>query len=211
MKWIRCFLFGLLLMALPALAVVDEAIDTPANRRILTAVEQAYNRIRTLRAQFAQFNSQIKDDLQTGTLYLDRPGRMRLVYEKGSPLAFYAVDGYLIYHDKEAKEVSYFELSQTPVELILKEELKFDDPAFVVTDVQDVLDEYYVTAHKKDAKELGSLTLVIDKEKMTLKQWEILDMQGIKSTVALFDIDINIPVDKSLFMFHNPYQKEKSK
>ena len=200
-----------LIWSLSAGAVLDPGIDTPANRKILTRVEQAYNKIKTIKADFAQFNSKIKDDLQTGTLYMSRPGQMRLVYEKGSPLEFYAVGGYLIYHDKESKEVSYFELNQTPVEMILKKELKFNDPGFVVTDVQDVLDEYTVTAHKAGAPELGSLTIVIDKDKMTLKQWEVLDMQGIKSTVALFNTAVNIPVDKSLFVFHNPYQKEKTK
>lgn len=200
-------LFALILLtSLSSQATVDKSIDTPENRKILTAVEQAYNKMKTIQAQFAQFNSKIKDDLQTGTLYLSRPGQMRLVYEQGSPLEFYATNGYLIYHDKDAREVSYFELSQTPVELILKKELKFDDEAFIVTDVQDILDEYYVTAHKKDAKELGSLTLVIDKDTLQLKQWEVLDMQGIKSTVSLFDIKINIPIDKKLFLFQNPYQ-----
>ena len=207
----KLILILVLFWSMGAAAIVDKSIDTPENRKILTAVEKAYNKIKTIKANFAQFNSKIKDDLQTGTLYMSRPGKMRLVYEKGSPLEFYAVDGYLIYHDKDAKEVSAFELAQTPVELILKEKLLFDDPAFVVTEVRDELDEYYVTAHKKDAKELGSLTIVIDKESLTLKQWEVLDMQDVKSTVSLFDIKVNIPVDKSLFMFQNPYQKEKTK
>lgn len=202
-------LFILLGWTVSAGAVLAPDVDTAENRQILTRVEQAYNKIRTLRARFAQFNSKVKDDLQTGTLYLSRPGRLRLVYEKGSPLEFYAVNGYLIYHDKESKEVSYFELNQTPVELILKDQLHFNDPGFVVSDVQDVLDEYYVTAYKKDAKELGSLTLVIDKDTWQLKQWDVLDMQGVKSTVSLYDTHINVPVDKSVFIFHNPYQKEK--
>ncbi len=201
--WVVC---AVVLWATTAGAVIDDKIDTPQNRQILTQVETAYNKIKTLEARFAQFNSKVTDDLQTGTLYLTRPGQMRLVYEKGSPLEFYANGGYLIYHDKDAKEVSYFELSQTPVEMILQEKLQFNDPRFVVTDVQDVLDEYYVTAHKKDAKELGSLTLVIDKDSLQLKQWDILDMAGVKSTVSLFDTKINIPVDKKLFLFQNPYQ-----
>ena len=202
-------LFALLLLtSVSTHAVLDKTIDTSENRKILTTVEKAYNKMKTIQAQFAQFNSKMKDDLQTGVLYLSRPGQMRLVYEQGSPLEFYATNGYLIYHDKESKEVSYFELSQTPVEWILKKELKFDDPAFVVTDVRDILDEYYVTAHKKDAKELGSLTLVIDKENLQLKQWEILDIQGIKSTVSLFDIKVNVPVNKKLFTFKNPYANQ---
>lgn len=198
---------ALVLMPMAVFAEIDKKIDTPQNRAILTEVEKAYNNMRTLKAKFAQFNSKIKNDLQTGDIYIAKPGKMRLVYEKGSPLEFYANNGYFIYHDKDLKEVSYFELAQTPVELILKEKLSFTDPDFVVTDVQDVLDEYFVTAHKKGAKELGSITLVIDKDKMELKQWEVLDMQGIKSTVSLYSIEPNVRVDNKLFAFRNPYKK----
>lgn len=198
---------ALVLMPMAAMAEIDKKIDTPQNRAILTEVEKAYNGMRTLKAKFAQFNSKIKNDLQTGDIYIAKPGKMRLVYEKGSPLEFYANNGYFIYHDKDLKEVSYFELAQTPVELILKEKLSFTDPDFVVTGVQDVLDEYFVTAHKKGAKELGSITLVIDKDKMELKQWEVLDMQGVKSTVSLYGIEPNAPVDNKLFAFKNPYKK----
>lgn len=201
----KLFFIVCLFCSLPALSVVDPDIDTPTNRKILTQVENAYNKIKTIKADFAQFNSEVKDDLQTGTLYMSRPGQMRLVYEKGSPAEFYAINGYLIYHDKEAQEVSSLELNQTPVELILKKELKFSDPAFVVDEVSDSLDEYRVRAYKKDAKELGSLTIIIDKDTMQLKQYIVLDMQGIESTVSLFNTKVNIPVDKKLFMFSNPY------
>ncbi len=204
----KILLATILCFSLPAFADIDKKIDTPENREILKKVETAYNKIKTLKAEFAQFNSQTENDLQTGTLYMSRPGKMRLVYEKGSPLEFYAVNGYLIYHDKDLKEVSYFDLSQTPVNLILKKELKFSDPEFLVTNVQDILDEYKVTAVKKGAKELGSLTLTIDKEALLLKQWEIVDIQNIKSTVSLYNIKQNTPIDKKLFFFQNPYKKK---
>ncbi len=192
-------------------AIVQPDIDTPENRAILSRVEQVYNAIKTVQANFAQFNSKVKDDLQTGTFYLSKPGQMRLVYEKGSPLEFYATNGYLIYHDKELKEVSYFDLAQTPVEIILQKRVSFDDKEFRVTYVADVLDEYFVTVEKAEAPELGNITLVIDKETLSLKQWDVVDMQGIKSTVSLYNIKQNIPVDKSLFSFHNPYQKKGEK
>ncbi len=188
-------------------AVVDKDIDTPAKRAILNRVEKAYNQMRTLKAQFAQFNSKMKDDLQTGIIYLSKPGQMRLQYEKGSPLEFLATNGAFIYHDKDLEEVNYFDLDSTPVEWILRDQLKFDDDGFVVTKVQDILDEYTITAHKKDAKELGELTLIVDKETLQLKQWDVLDVQGIKSTVSLFDIKQNIPIDKKVFLFSNPYKE----
>lgn len=201
-------LLGVLMaLATPVSADIADDINTAENRAILKKVEQAYNDMRTVQANFAQFNSKVKDELQTGDFYLSKPGQMRLVYEKGSPLEFYALDGYLIYHDKQAQEVSYFELAQTPVNIILKDKIQFDDPEFLVIDVQDILDEYHVSVEKKGASELGNITLIIDKDAMMLKQWDVVDMQGIKSTVSLYNIEKNIPVDKTIFMFQNPYQK----
>ena len=205
----KILLLLLLIFTMPAGAVVDKKIDTPATRAILTKVEKAYNKMRTLKAQFAQFNSKMKDELHTGTIYISRPGQMRLVYEQGSPLEFVATRGTFIYHDKDLEEVNYFELSSTPVEWILRDKLVFDDEGFVVTDIQTILDEYFITAHKKDAKELGELTLVIDKDTLNLKQWDVLDMQGIKSTVSLFNIEQNIALDKNIFVFKNPYKTKK--
>ena len=207
----QILLTGAMFLMAPFVAFADihKSVDTPQNREILTKVENAYNSMKTIKAKFAQFNSKVKDDLQTGDLYLSKPGKMRLVYEKGSPLEFYAVDGFFIYHDKDLQEVSYFDLSQTPVALILKDKLSFKDPDFVVSDVQDVLDEYFVSAHKKDAEELGTLTLVIDKDTLELKQWDVVDMQGIKSTVSLYDITANKPIKNSMFNFVNPYKEDK--
>ena len=204
-------IWGAVALLIPSVAMADihKSVDTPENRAILTKVEKAYNSMKTIKAKFAQFNSKVKDDLQTGDLYLSKPGKMRLVYEKGSPLEFYATDGYFIYHDKDLQEVSFFDLAQTPVALILKDKLSFTDPDFVVSDVQDVLDEYFVSAYKKDAEELGTLTLVIDKDTLELKQWDVVDMQGVKSTVSLYDITANKPIKDSMFNFVNPYKEEK--
>ena len=204
-------IWGAVALLIPSVVMADihKSVDTPENRAILTKVEKAYNSMKTIKAKFAQFNSKVKDDLQTGDLYLSKPGKMRLVYDKGSPLEFYATDGYFIYHDKDLEEVSFFDLAQTPVALILKDKLSFTDPDFVVSDVQDVLDEYFVSAHKKDAEELGTLTLVIDKDTLELKQWDVVDMQGVKSTVSLYDITANKPIKDSMFNFVNPYKEEK--
>jgi len=200
-------LLVMIFLSTSCFALVDKRIDTPSNRKLLGKIETAYNKMRSLKADFAQFNSKMKEDLQTGTIYIKRPGQMRLVYEKGSPLEFVATNGYFVYHDKDLEEVNVFELSSTPVEWILRDKLIFDDEGFVVTDIQLILDEYFITAHKKDAKDLGELTLVIDKDTLNLKQWDVLDMQGIKSTVSLFNIEQNVALDDKLFVFKNPYKK----
>ena len=64
----KLLFFLLLSFVLPVGAVVDKKIDTPTTREILTKVEKAYNKMRKLKADFAQFNSKMKDELHTGTI-----------------------------------------------------------------------------------------------------------------------------------------------
>jgi outer membrane lipoprotein-sorting protein len=51
--------------------------------------------------------------------------------------------------------------------------------------------------------------LVIDKDTLELKQWDVVDMQGVKSTVSLYDITANKPIKSSMFNFVNPYKEGK--
>ena len=44
---------------------------------------------------------------------------------------------------------------------------------------------------------------------MQLKQWDVVDIEGIKSTVSLYETQFNVSVDKNIFLFHNPYKKKK--
>ena len=67
--------------------------------------------------------------------------------------------------------------------------------------VAEELDEYHVTAIKAGEPELGQLTLIVTQDPIALKQWELVDMKGIKSTVGLYEIEENIPVDNALFVF----------
>ena len=183
-------------------AVVPDALKTKENTAILAKAENLLNSFTTMRSRFTQFSNKDGDYLQHGDFYLSRPNKMRLVYDEPAELEFVADGYYLIYHDKSFDQVSYLEINQTPAAILLKPNFSFSDPEFTVTNIQHELDEYRITAVKTDEEELGELTLVLsDGEPVTLKQWDLVDAKGIKSTVGLYEIEENIKLDPKLFVF----------
>lgn len=198
----KLFLLLVCLYAGLAQAVVPESLQTKENKAILSKAENLLNSFTTMRSRFTQFSTKDGDYLQHGDFYLSRPNKMRLVYDEPSQLEFVADGYYLIYHDKSFDQVSYLEINQTPAAILLKPNFSFSDPEFTVTDIKHELDEYRITAVKTNEEELGELTLVLsDDEPVTLKQWDLVDAKGIKSTVGLYEIEENIPMDPQLFVF----------
>lgn len=201
-KWI--WVVGLALCAATVRADVLPELQTPENKAILGKVEKLLDGITTMKSRFSEFSSKDGDYMKHGDFYLARPNRMRLVYDAPTPLEFIADGQYFIYHDKDFDQVSYLEINQTPAAILLKPGFSFNDPEFLVTNVQEELDEYRITAIKKDEPELGELTLIVSQDPVELKQWELVDMKGIKSTVGLYEIEQNIPIKADLFVFVPP-------
>lgn len=199
----KIVLMSLLIMTTPVLALVDPKLDTQENRLVLNQVEKILHNITTLKSRFSEFSSKDGDFMKQGVFYLSRPNRMRLIYDEPTRLEFIADGRYLIYYDKSFNQVSYLDINQTPAAILLKPDFNFDDPEFFVTNIEEGLDEYRVTAIKNGEEELGQLTLVVAQDPVALKQWELVDMKGIKATVCLYEVEENVPVDPALFVFEH--------
>ncbi|MBT5778494.1 MAG: outer membrane lipoprotein carrier protein LolA, partial [Rhodospirillaceae bacterium] len=61
-----------------------------------------------------------------------------------------------------------------------------------------------ITLVKSEDPGLGSLTLYFSEAPMELKQWKVIDAQGLVTTVALFNAETNIDLDAKLFVFDDP-------
>ena len=194
-------LLWVLLFASSGYAIVPEKLDTPQNREILTKVEQMLRSITTLKSRFSEFTSKDGDFMKHGDFYLSRPNKMRLIYDAPADVEFIADGMYFIYYDKGFDQVSYLEIDQTPAAILLKPNFTFDDAEFLVTGIEQDLDEYRISAVKNKEPELGELTLITGIDPVDFRQWELVDAKGIKSTVGLYETQMNTPVDESLFVF----------
>lgn len=188
-------------ITLNAYAIVPKHLDTLENRDVLKRTEKLLNSFTTMKSRFTQFSSKDGNYLQHGDFYLSRPNRMRMVYDKPSDIQFIADGYYLIYYDKGFDQVSYLEINQTPAAILLKPDFSFDEQDFLVKSITSDLDEYRITAVKNGEEELGELTLIVEGDPFTLKQWELVDAKGIKSTVGLYETEKNMPLDSELFIF----------
>ncbi len=196
------FILCALLCSASANAIVPENLDTPENRQILQKVETMLKNIKTMKSRFSEFTSKDGDYMKHGDFYLSRPNKMRLIYDAPTELEFIADGNYFIYYDKSFDQVSYLEIDQTPAAILLKPDFTFDDKDFLVTNIAQELDEYKISAVKAQEPELGELTLIAGADPIEFRQWELVDAKGIKSTVGLYETELNQPVDESLFIWN---------
>ena len=55
-----------------------------------------------------------------------------------------------------------------------------------------------------DQRNYGYITLIFEESTMELKSWEVVDVQGYTTRVALLNPEYNVPVDKSRFTYEDP-------
>jgi outer membrane lipoprotein-sorting protein len=112
---------GLMLLALavPAMgrAQTHAAVLSDADQASVEAVGRYLNGLRTLRAHFVQVGP---DGATTqGSMWLERPGRMRFEYDKPSPLLLVAGHGTVVFHDSSLDQTTNIPVGQTPLGLLL--------------------------------------------------------------------------------------------
>ena len=82
------------------------------NKSDLTQIENYLNNIKFLNASFIQESS--TGEISKGKFLLSRPGKMRVEYDKPTPLLIIANGSVLAYTDLELEETSYLSTNSTP-------------------------------------------------------------------------------------------------
>ena len=182
-----------LAQAAPAAAQEEPAAAperSPADA--VAAVEDYFNAIASLRADFTQTGPE--GGLSQGVIHLRRPGRLRVEYAPPVPVLIVG-DGVLIhYHDTELGQINDWFIYDTPLGALTREEVRFGED-LVVTAIKD---------------RPGRLTLIFATGPLALRQWRVIDAQGLVTTVTLHDIETNIALRPELFVFDDPREKEPS-
>jgi outer membrane lipoprotein-sorting protein len=189
-------------VGLAVAAPVAAAPLTPSEKTEVAKAEQYINDITTLRAHFMQASP--SGATAEGTMFLSRPGKMRLEYDPPSPILVIADGAYLIYYDKELQQVSYVDLDSTPAGVLVRPQVKLDGDDQQVTKVVHQTGVLQLTVIKKSDPSQGQITLVFTDSPFQLKQWRVVDQQGQITTVSLFDAQTGVALDKQMFRFKDP-------
>ncbi len=205
---------GLLVLALLLVAAAPlgarQVLDAAAQEDVATAqspeqtldrIEAYLNDLRSLRASFVQIAP--NGGTSTGTLYYARPDKMRLDYDPPSELLIVANGWQLVYHDRRLEQVSHLFTSSTPLAFLLQDVVRLDGDV-TVTDFERRGGEIGVTLVQTDEPAQGQITLVFGEEPLELRRWTVTDAQGLTTHVILEELETDVPLDRSLFVWRNP-------
>lgn len=194
---------GLALIAVPLIAMGLSLVQPAAAQELdaqdmddLRRVEMLLESIDTLQARFTQVSE--TQGYSEGDFFLDRPGRMRIEYDDQPYL--YVADGFwLTFYDEELDQRSDALLGSTLADFITREDVSLEGDVTVV-DVRRSSEELAVDLVQTDDPGAGMLSLIMNRDPMTLKRWVVLDSQGYSTEVYLQDIQYGVDLPGSLFV-----------
>ena len=192
-----CFLPAMSWAAPPAPSVAL----TPQERETLGQIEHAFQAVRTLRARFQQIDQ--TGAVQTGSVALQRPGKMNLTYDPPARVRVVADGVWLVFIDDSVDQVTNFPLNSSPAGLLLRDQLRFDDPDLVVKNIRRESSHIEVEIALAEEADVGLLTLAFQGTPPRLHQWKVRDAAGVETTVFLSDIETGISLDPALFAWTN--------
>lgn len=167
----------------------------------LQKYETYLNNLKTLAGTFTQINS--KGHKATGNVHISRPGKLRLTYHAPSSLIVVSDGKWLVTYDREADESNYVSLENTPAGFILRPRISFQEGVIVTQVIQkgDITEISLVRAEDPDA---GTISLSFTNTPVSLKEWSVIDPQGIETRVCLSNLKSNISLPSELFRIKSP-------
>ncbi len=185
----------------PAWGQTRAAVLTDADRATLQEVSRTLNALRALKARFLQVGP---DGAATqGTLWLERPGRMRFQYDKPSPLLLVASGGTVVFHDAQLDQTTTIPVGQTPLGLLLADTISLSGDV-TVTGFERPPGQLLITLVRTKTPGDGSLTLAFNAIPLALVGWSVIDAQGRETHLRLSDVRPGGPYDPALFVFKDP-------
>jgi len=171
---------------------------SPADQAQVAQVEQYINRITTFKADFVQIAP--NGATARGTLWMSRPGRLRVEYRPPVKMRIFATPQWLIVEDCKVKEPQYLPLRSTPAGLLIQERIALSGE-FTVSRVQRENQWVTVTVIETKSPEKGQMRLVFRANPLQLIGWTVIDQNGGTTQVSLENVQAGIALDVNLFGF----------
>jgi outer membrane lipoprotein-sorting protein len=189
-----------LFLALAAPASAQAAQWTAQQAADLDRVSAYLNSIKTMRGTFTQIGPQGQVD--QGKFYILKPGKIRFDYNPPNPtLVISDGIGIAVYNTK-LNTANRYPLTGTPLNLLLSDHLDLKRSSSV-TNVQHSPGELVVTARASDRNATGNITIVFTDPGLDLRQWTIVDAQGLPTTVSISNVQQGVDLPESAFKINH--------
>ncbi len=159
--------------------------------------EEYLNSIKNLSANFIQTDE--FGNIQKGTIYLSKPGKMRWEYTDPHEILIVINDRDMVHFDKKLDQISYFCSRNEFINLLIKENINFKTDGLYVKSLKYNDHILRVILGKKGSP--GSLTLQFKKDPFQIKKLTIVDEAQEHIDITLLDIDHPDSLKSSYFEF----------
>lgn len=169
-------------------------------------IEAYLNNIETLKSPFVQLASGGR--FAEGTIFIERPRRLRLDYKPPATVQVYANGNWLLHVDTELETVTHIPISSTPAGFLVRDKIRLSgqvEVRRVVREKRTISVELVETG----APEAGSFTLTFSDEPLQLRRWTVVDAQGVTTNVTLIGAAFNVAIPPDVFAFdETKYERE---
>ena len=123
---------------------------------------------------------------------------MRFEYAPPTPTLIVSDGATVAVQNAKLRTVDKYSLSQTPLDLILGDDIDLlHNHSIVGVDRQK--DQFVVKARSRGGRAQGNISLVFAEPGLELRQWTVIDNQGLSTTVALQNVQIGADVSSVSF------------
>ncbi|MES2676744.1 MAG: outer membrane lipoprotein carrier protein LolA [Pseudomonadota bacterium] len=171
------------------------------NKSDLTSIENYLNNIKFLNANFTQQAS--NGEVSNGKFLLSRPGKMRVEYDKPTPVRIIANGSVLAYTDLELDETSYLSTNSTPASFLTRKNFSFAAKDVEITDFEKSADSIRVGIVKKNKKEAGTFTLIFKTNPLRFVKMEVKNDLDEITKVSFTTVKFDEAIDDKMFIVKN--------
>ncbi|MGF1554451.1 MAG: outer membrane lipoprotein carrier protein LolA [Paracoccaceae bacterium] len=172
-----------------------------ADARDLARISNYLNGTNTLKGTFVQVGPD--GDVSTGDFFMRRPGRVRFEYDVPNPALIVADGTWVAVIDRRAQTLDRYPLSRTPLDILLSDRVDLRGSG-VVQSIERAEGRIRVRAVDPDAPDQGSITMIFADNPLELRQWVVVDAQGLTTTIALSELQANVSIDPRMFFIEDP-------
>ena len=168
-----------------------------AEKISLNKISDYINGLTTLQADFEQINSD--GSIDTGKLYIRRPGKMRLEYTTpNNALVIAGAGSVAIFDDKSKNGPTLFPLKKTPLNLLLKKNVDLYKNE-MITEHTVNNENTFIVAKDPKRKSQGDIKIVFSNSPVSLQGWTITNQSNQKTKIILDKLDKKTKIPLYLF------------
>ena len=162
----------------------------------LKRVSDYLNGVQTIKGDFMQINPDGTSD--QGVFYVKKPGMARFEYAQPNPNLIVSNGDVFAIQNRKLHTVQQFPAFASPLKILLDNGLDLDKDTHI-SSVRTEPGLLIVTARQTHGPAQGEITLTFSDPGLELRQWDLIDAQGLKTTIIMNNVETGMDIPRQFF------------